>query len=1133
MNSLVLLQLFAAGLTYAQQLTVTPGRTITAQGSDLDPDNDYWWVDIHNRYSFQSLINLLQMPCDNEHVYETRFRYYNNAGQVYVRMTPEYIFTEFWYPYQFWSGYATTAQIFSNGQNNECYQCIADAGYQPESYNFKQQRTNSPNDNCWDECIGNNTFLNTGDTDQDPVFSWTFFEAEIFHDLSLSGQPPQAYRLPISNTVDLQVPHTFNRSLEIVLVSNAVAYSYISGDLIAFGDSGVPYVHGCWFREWTNPSHNEWVSPFRYNPPLPNPWNRNLRENTCFTWIASKDGATGKFGTLNEQYYIDEAGIACPNRIQCFTTTLPPTKRPTVSPTHSPPTLQPTSKPLAFINFEGIPCRSSNMDLFVIVDASKSITDQGLERQKAYVQQLFADTQAEFDELNIQMALQGYPDRVCFRPGIITFSHLTAMPMSISMWDCALGGYNPILGNALIATIGRPHPPTTRLAGTHIRDALDASISMHNQSNHSCTSFYGIALTDGEPQSVRSGPGTNQDPCLFPAFGAKLRYLLTDFFWVPVEREAPFNTELFSCLREQNALIPVTSTITVNLANWTDPVCEMCKNPTKAPTAPPTRLPTARPTTPPTKYPTKVPTNNPTPAPSRTPSSAPTSSPTSSPTNNPTPSPTNHPTPAPSRTPSSAPTSSPTPSPTFTPSYTPTTSPTNAPTNRPTKTPTNAPTNKPTKTPTKSPTTLKPTVFPTVSPTVCIPPPLNEGNLNCGCEVQEAEWYLELMDYKFDKHKDRTYVQYQVCVYARNPFVTCNDNEMPVALRKLFLQLPCNCDICIDYVTKDMDPDGFTTELDRGWVWELAVEPGECQLVELALQGHATLKSGFYQLLGMDERCVSDTILIPDICENITPQPLQHWHWESHEQENENEECDPREPLFLKNMCWSACDTIEQVEWSIEFVSSYFDLTQDTTTFVWYVNTSNNLPNPSCNLYDNHPAPLTDVTIRLGCDCEPQSDSYLSSITAQTTPSAVVHSSFWHFDNLNIRAGESARLEIILKGNVGMKNNGDATVGGGYRCGSTLTAVNPMSVTVPDPCLNRCNFGEWTDWEMQGDCSLECGGGKQARIRRCVSVCNDAIPVDNCPGEAHGTVPCNTQPCSVWLKDSRDRSSSKIESKKL
>ncbi|ETO11152.1 hypothetical protein RFI_26223 [Reticulomyxa filosa] len=437
-------------------------------------------------------------------------------------MTPDWIFTEFWYPYQFWSGYATT-----------------------ETYDFVAQRTNSPNNNCWDECIGNNTFLNTGDTDQDPVFSWAFFEAQIFHDLSLTGQPAEAYRLPKSNNVDLQLTHTFNRSMELVVVSQATVYSYITGDLINLGTAKVPYVHGCWFRQWVNPNGNKWVSPFTYSPPLPNPFEQDLRNRTCFTWIASTDGDTGKFGMLNQQYFVDKAGITCPDISQCtYTTTPAPTKPPTRPPTPFTSTAAPTIKTLPILNFTGIPCQTGDMDLFVIVDASKSISDDSFQREKLWVQQLFARIKREYDRMNAAMAAQGFPDRYCFRAGIVTFSYLIAMPMNFSTWDCKSGGYDITTGNNIISAIGRPHTATTRFAGTHIRDALDGALLMYNSSNKTCSSFYGIALTDGQPQSYRTGPDTNQNPCLAGYRGVKFQNKLTDFWWVPVEK-MPLTTICF------------------------------------------------------------------------------------------------------------------------------------------------------------------------------------------------------------------------------------------------------------------------------------------------------------------------------------------------------------------------------------------------------------------------------------------------------------------------------------------------------------------------------------------------------------------------------------------------------------
>ncbi|ETO06827.1 hypothetical protein RFI_30565, partial [Reticulomyxa filosa] len=166
----------------------------------------------------------------------------------------------------------------------------------------------------------------------------------------------------------------------------------------------------------------------------------------------------------------------------------------------------------------------------------------------------------------------------------------------------------------------------------------------------------------------------------------------------------------------------------------------------------------------------------------------------------------------------------------------------------------------------------------------------------CTVNKDEDEWTLELIDYEFKASKDRAYIQYQVCVYPRSPYLNNNSTQVPVLLEKLFLQIPCNCDLCIDFVTKDMDTDGLTTELDRECVWEVE---------------------------------------------------------------------------------------------SIEYLSSLYDATYDITTIVWRVNTSSKLPNQSCK-YDDSSAPLTDVTIRLGCDCEHKSNIYLLSITQDTTLTAVV-----------------------------------------------------------------------------------------------------------------------------------------------
>ncbi|ETO08359.1 peritrophic matrix protein 1-C [Reticulomyxa filosa] len=215
-----------------------------------------------------------------------------------------------------------------------------------------EKRMSSPNDNCWDACIGGNTFLSSGEVDQ----SQLLFESEVYHDPSVTGRLSPNHHHSRSSNIDMQLPHIFERRLEIVLVSNARVYNHLDGQVIHIGDTPIPYVHGCWLRRWNNPNNNEWVSPFRYQPPLPNPFHRNLQTSTCFTWIASKHDASRKLGVRNTQYYVDQAGIVCPTML-AHDITEPRTKRsmmwsnqPTSVPTQeiivtAPPTLYPTEKP--------------------------------------------------------------------------------------------------------------------------------------------------------------------------------------------------------------------------------------------------------------------------------------------------------------------------------------------------------------------------------------------------------------------------------------------------------------------------------------------------------------------------------------------------------------------------------------------------------------------------------------------------------------------------------------------------------------------------------------------------------------------------------------------------------------------
>lgn len=314
MKKFLLCQLLCAVIGWAEEL-----RKKYVTGNDLDPDLDMWWIDTDNLLSYPSLIQLQTQDCDSDKSVESRFRYYNNAGQVYVHMTTSWIFMEFWYPYDFWSGYATTAQMFGNGKvNDECYQCIEKAGFaNPQEYDFSKERILSSNYNCWSACLeNNNTFLSSGEKEKITVAMGddkpSFFEARIMNDLSVNEQDPTKYRIS-KNDMDFKLTQTFNRSLEVVLVSKAHVYNWVDGSLIFLGpDAKVPYIHGCWFRRYSNnkpngnvnvnENVNGWLSPFNYN------YQNDLKNSFCFTWIASTSGADGN---------VDKMGVVCPTITKC------------------------------------------------------------------------------------------------------------------------------------------------------------------------------------------------------------------------------------------------------------------------------------------------------------------------------------------------------------------------------------------------------------------------------------------------------------------------------------------------------------------------------------------------------------------------------------------------------------------------------------------------------------------------------------------------------------------------------------------------------------------------------------------------------------------------------------------------
>jgi len=221
-----------------------------------------------------------------------------------------------------------------------------------------------------------------------------------------------------------------------------------------------------------------------------------------------------------------------------------------------------------------------------------------------------------------------------------------------------------------------------------------------------------------------------------------------------------------------------------------------------------------------------------------------------------------------------------------------------------------------------------------------------------------------------------------------------------------------------------------------------------------------------------------------------------------------------------------ACDfscSEDNVEWNISYVSSLYNKVTDETTFTYQVYVLSSNPNISCN-YHSTPSNLEYVFLRLSCDCEPESKSFLQSITKSTTPYATTDKLYWTFDTNLSNQDEPLTITIVINGNISVSDTGDVTLGGDGRCAQF------SNMMVPNPCSNECNYGQWSDWTLYDNCTYPCGGGEQYRYRSCVSVCDGTTSVENCQGVSHGYVACNTQPCEAsWSSSSSSSSSSPCE----
>ena len=83
------------------------------------------------------------------------------------------------------------------------------------------------------------------------------------------------------------------------------------------------------------------------------------------------------------------------------------------------------------------------------------------------------------------------------------------------------------------------------------------------------------------------------------------------------------------------------------------------------------------------------------------------------------------------------------------------------------------------------------------------------------CDQGTTEWRLELIDWIYHQHHDKTEYKYSICTSHLKPLNHCkvfnpdnNDNEDSERLKNIALQMPCDCEICIGYAVDDMEPMG-------------------------------------------------------------------------------------------------------------------------------------------------------------------------------------------------------------------------------------------------------------------------------------------------------------------------------------
>ena len=393
------------------------------------------------------------------------------------------------------------------------------------------------------------------------------------------------------------------------------------------------------------------------------------------------------------------------------------------------------------------------------------------------------------------------------------------------------------------------------------------------------------------------------------------------------------------------------------------------------------------------------------------------------------------------------------------------------------------------------------------------------------CDENSVEWNIDFTNWFYNEYKDETYIEYEICVLPVPPFNSCKYiGKSSAALSMILFQIPCFCEVCLNEMTQEMKPNhgGYTTEIHQGWLWEYLLYPGECQKFEITLNNYVPMDYGYYKIMG-DNRWIEGSIQVPNPCQPSIGFPIDYYYDDNDDDDDKSENtednlhenngdnvdddiCYYDTPFYPDHDCSFVCDEYQDNEWRLEYISNYND--DGNTVFIYHAFVESNIDNFECTKREHSSSQsLSKIYLRLGCDCQYQSKSFLQSMTIKMEPFGIINENYWSW-NLDLKDGEMQELKLILKGeNMEMGFTEMTLVGSDRRC----TSFN--MIKAPNPCKNNCNFGEWTKWSSFGECSVECGGGYKYKTRECVSICDGNTKIDNCVGENNHMSPCNTHPC--------------------